>query len=106
MSERFGEFPEEVLRLFEVTKIRLRARKLKISLLRVSGKKLWVRLVPGEYRFPEKLLAVPTIIFSDNYDFSLEVPASWEECSMEIEQILGCLEVSFLNEDLFEGRRL
>tara|TARA_A100001037_G_scaffold306851_1_gene357145 strand:- start:5346 stop:8807 length:3462 start_codon:yes stop_codon:yes gene_type:complete len=100
LFERFGKFPDEVSRLFEVTRIRIRARQLKIALLRVSGKKLWIRLIPGEYKFPEKLLAIPTIIFNDNYDFSVEVSVSWEESSKYIEQILSCLETSFLDKDL------
>ncbi len=104
LSERFGEFPEEVLRLFEVTKVRIRARNLKIGLLRVSGKKLWIRLVPGEYKFPEKLLAVPTIVFNDNYDFSVDISGSWEESLNDVDQILCCLEGSFLNEDFLQGK--
>ena len=102
LFERFGNFPDEVSRLFEVTQIRVRARQLKVALLRVSGKKLWIRLVPGEYKFPEKLLTIPTIVFNDNYNFSVEVSALWEESSKDIEQILSCLETSFLNKELMQ----
>jgi len=97
LFERFGNFPDEALRLFEVTKIRVRTRQLKISLLRISGNKLWIRLTPGEYKFPENLLAIPTIVFSDNYDFNLQVSETWEKSSKDLDEILCCLETSFLD---------